>query len=72
MSNEYIDNAVAVRRVNGTAYCVIENKGKRGGYLVRVLPQGADSYWLEDCGGQWETESGAHYAILSSLDESAA
>ena len=69
--NEYIQSAVRNWHNNGRTYCLI-NKTKRSyEYLVRVVPdkdREEEGYWLND-GQTWETESGAAWSILTSLDD---
>lgn len=67
--NEYILNAIDTWYVNYRTYCLIHSN-TLDGYIVRVIPDSdldQEGYWLE--GGPWETESGAAYSILCSLDD---
>lgn len=43
----------------------------RGHSAVKVFPPDGESFWMETCGGEFETESGAAYAILRFLEDEA-
>lgn len=69
--NYYIQNAIHVWRMEHATYCLIQNLGKDGTFLVRVLPSNEDveSYWLDEGQSPWETEAGAAWSILNSISD---
>lgn len=72
MKNQYITTAVRTWHIKDRTYCLIENAGNGEQYIVKVVPDDLtnyDSYWFEDGHGGWETESGAAWSILNSLDD---